>query len=1080
MDYDFFAQQLRELQRSEGSSATQNNSQDAAMSTYEPITSEPRATTMAVAQDVEMHNDDDTMPALEDISDSSNSDSDSEFDSNEVQMETVNDDPPLPEVEPSVTIPRPNRRARVEDDEDEDRDRRHPSERVTTPMPGPSNSSSRTSSNPPTNRRAVPPLGQFYSFPFNLQPPPAAGASNANQSTMGQDATNEAGGQAGNNANPNTTQSPFLTGGLAFSFDIQPGLAGTGTPRSGNQPQPQANTGPAPEGMPNSFAEFFNNPNFLNDLFGIEPDVEDPERAERLIKGLDDVPEGLVKRLERVGGMIGANGAELSGGDSGCAVCWEKLLEVEITESVESKEESKEDLNEGEEESKPARIVSLPCAHVFHAECLRPWFSRPKQTTCPICRFNIDPENLTFVPYRQRRRAQQEQGQGQPQASQTAVPAPAADGTPPSAPDTSTAASSDEPQPRPADQASTEPERGRTGPSPIPPNVNAQARRPNSEPPLNRRPRTAFGGDILQSFAVPGGHVVIVNHPIGILTDPQGLPTGGTGRQPQENAANPDQAANPPAPTAAAPPPAQATANSPPVYGPARPPNARATHPLAQLFGGGPDGQLPPGVVAFDLSFPMPPDLFGPPPPPNAAQPNAQPAQAQGGQPAAAGQQPQQPPRPDFRLPPMGFAGVNFGNRQQTPAGITQFLRSLFHRPANASTGNGNAANDNPTAASSTSDTNPTEPPAAGSNPSANAPPTPAAPGDAVPDPQPAPTAPQTPDELRRVEEEAINILRGLSSAINAPAFLLRLLMSAAGSFPPGANPGAPRAPRTENNIPQKDWTPPPAPGPTLRQRVEKREREAGLRCYDVSCGVGPSDEEPIVSLSESLSKQLSIKPKGNEGGSPLGNISVLLERDINMGLIAPRQYGICVGPVGARPTEPNQDVSPEQNCTCSQLSIVHCIKSNYDSIPNRIMTWQLAEGWMSFCFCDRLPGLFFVQPFLTPVIGKWSRKSEISDLHMNGLGGGWEVGPKGQTFADLQRDTMCELNGVQRPSRLHPISQSCGRSKFGRGLSRLTAIHLPYPRKEAHRVQFKSQLQLENLRGLAGQAISVKLILDL
>ncbi|KAF8811598.1 hypothetical protein BYT27DRAFT_7055079, partial [Phlegmacium glaucopus] len=45
----------------------------------------------------------------------------------------------------------------------------------------------------------------------------------------------------------------------------------------------------------------------------------------------------------------------------------------------------------------------------------------------------------------------------------------------------------------------------------------------------------------------------------------------------------------------------------------------------------------------------------------------------------------------------------------------------------------------------------------------------------------------------------------------------------------------------------KKAWTLPPAPGPTLRQRIERRERDAGLRCYDMSCGVGPSDEDPVV-----------------------------------------------------------------------------------------------------------------------------------------------------------------------------------------------------------------------------------------
>ncbi|KAF9644069.1 hypothetical protein BDM02DRAFT_3077395, partial [Thelephora ganbajun] len=43
-----------------------------------------------------------------------------------------------------------------------------------------------------------------------------------------------------------------------------------------------------------------------------------------------------------------------------------------------------------------------------------------------------------------------------------------------------------------------------------------------------------------------------------------------------------------------------------------------------------------------------------------------------------------------------------------------------------------------------------------------------------------------------------------------------------------------------------REWTPPPAPGPTLRQRVEAKERQAGLRCDDPSCGIGPSDEDPF------------------------------------------------------------------------------------------------------------------------------------------------------------------------------------------------------------------------------------------
>ena len=64
----------------------------------------------------------------------------------------------------------------------------------------------------------------------------------------------------------------------------------------------------------------------------------------------------------------------------------------------------------------------------------------------------------------------------------------------------------------------------------------------------------------------------------------------------------------------------------------------------------------------------------------------------------------------------------------------------------------------------------------------------------------------------------------------------------------------------------KKAWTLPPAPGPTLRQRIERRERDAGLRCYDISCGVGPSDEDPVVSDEAVTSglRQLMIMSKNH------------------------------------------------------------------------------------------------------------------------------------------------------------------------------------------------------------------------
>lgn len=78
----------------------------------------------------------------------------------------------------------------------------------------------------------------------------------------------------------------------------------------------------------------------------------------------------------------------------------------------------------------------------------------------------------------------------------------------------------------------------------------------------------------------------------------------------------------------------------------------------------------------------------------------------------------------------------------------------------------------------------------------------------------------------------------------------------------PGARPGQQR----------KEWTPPPPPGLTLRQRIERHEREAGLRCDDVSCGQAPSDEDPDhvpANWQNEKQKMLAIK-RDRGAGEPV------------------------------------------------------------------------------------------------------------------------------------------------------------------------------------------------------------------
>jgi len=179
-----------------------------------------------------------------------------------------------------------------------------------------------------------------------------------------------------------------------------------GDPGNGGGPEPG-------RGVP-AWAEL------LRAMLGGEPpeEREDPERANKLVKGLEHVPVGLVKRMTRVDGIPGAHedSTGTTGGEApGCAICWDGLLPEDPAEEAGLHSDSTpshptEGLDSDPAVSDPTpdddasmAIICLPCSHVFHASCLIPWFSKPKHTTCPTCRFDIDPKNLTYTPPRRPR-----------------------------------------------------------------------------------------------------------------------------------------------------------------------------------------------------------------------------------------------------------------------------------------------------------------------------------------------------------------------------------------------------------------------------------------------------------------------------------------------------------------------------------------------------------------------------------------------------------------------------------------------------------------------------------------------------
>lgn len=900
----------------------------------------PEITAQASDIDMSQEQDEDSMPELESVSNSSSSDSeDSDRDANEVQMQALDDDgdaawtdedvdSDMPGLEPIGSLPRVNnRRQRVEDDGDEERDRRHPSQRIgsandneTTSLPASTPSQPLPQSQTHTQTQPLPHQPPFVlphiRATFNMPSIVPIQAGNNQpfrffQHMMPQNTTiGEVDPPQANSAPPVAPQTPQqMFGGFAITIDLS-NPTQLSPPSNGGQAQAHTHVPGAQPALldPGSFAEVMARIRAIGQAFGFsgEREQDDPGRAKKLIEGLEEVPLGLVRRLERVGGTGGGMGHdETSGGDSGCAICWDKLLDGDgvgfgnpsaaSTETEASTDKTNESLpsssssTQAEVKLQP-KIVTLPCAHVFHASCLIPWFSGPRQTTCPTCRFNIDPENLTYDP-RSRRRAADNATSAGPGTD----PNPTPGGNAPQNRPINFGPGTTSPT-APLRRAGSEPPLGRSGLSQIPTSVQ------NGTPlivPIPVFGALDAGGPISLGEYMRSSLLSVFAHYYAnnILDQPQAMALPHLpefGGMLQSNASNQPPAppstslptqpsAASPSETAALPTGSTPDANTTPSTnrGPAPPPQTTAIRNVHAEFVtigfdvifGGPHPGVPSATRTGDVPVEqeddgMEDDLgaieelerllmnrFGggtnPAPAASATSggtvpvtPVAAPSGPTNSEPVATSanetlprSSPPDPPQtqadvnsgPSF--PHFGpFPGLNhLGNGVHFAAGAGRTMGEAFSRLFGGVLAN---------AAASTAES-PDQP-----GPRARATSASAAAAGTTPNVEAGTTANATNNPWAHLP----------------PGFPAELFDRFADM--PGAAASIPGfAVHPDANVPEREkkaWTPPAAPGPTLRQRIERREREAGLRCYDISCGVGPSDDEPFLDVGNL--KQLSIQ----------------------------------------------------------------------------------------------------------------------------------------------------------------------------------------------------------------------------
>ncbi|EAL22091.1 hypothetical protein CNBC2290 [Cryptococcus deneoformans B-3501A] len=205
-----------------------------------------------------------------------------------------------------------------------------------------------------------------------------------------------------------SNQGPAQESTIYWTFHIGPGsVRSPNDNQSSNEhpavPGPNGRSG-EPRGPAEGGGDANNNapppwlfPPFFQFLMPRREPQPNPEKAAELLRSLPTVGKRLLNRVNNVVAAQDVDSYE-DDDDKGwkCGICLEGIHKEKL-EKGEGKAVG-DGKTEGEKEDKGTGVKALPCNHLFHGDCLEPWFTT--HHTCPTCRLDLDPLQTLNSPLR--------------------------------------------------------------------------------------------------------------------------------------------------------------------------------------------------------------------------------------------------------------------------------------------------------------------------------------------------------------------------------------------------------------------------------------------------------------------------------------------------------------------------------------------------------------------------------------------------------------------------------------------------------------------------------------------------------